>query len=57
MYNIHNMRISVMPDELGLYPVVHQRVTPAWMSAEHYENCETNLMCRIRDYFKQRQNG
>lgn len=55
MYGIENMHISVVPDELGLYPVVHSRVTPAWMAAERYENCESSLLCRIRNYFKQKQ--
>ena len=51
MYGIENMHISVMSDELGLFPVVHDRVTPAWMAAERYENCESNLLCRSRRYF------
>lgn len=48
MYGIENMHISVMSDELGLFPVVHDRVTPAWMAAERYENCESNLPLSVQ---------
>ena len=52
MYGIENMHISVMQDELGLFPKVHSRVLPAWMVTEHYQNCECSLLCRLRKLFR-----
>lgn len=52
MYGFGNMNITVIQDELGLYPRVNNRVVPAWMKAEHYQNCESGLFCCIRKLFR-----
>jgi hypothetical protein len=49
MYSTH---ISTFQDELGMYPTMHTSVIPAWMAAEHYENCENGLFCRLRKFLK-----
>ena len=54
MYMMNDRQTFRMPDELGMFPVVYARVTPAWMSAEHYENCDSNLLCRIRSHLRRK---
>ena len=48
MYGISNMHISMIHDELGIYPPMNNRVIPAWLAAENYQNCENGRLSWIR---------
>jgi hypothetical protein len=49
---MYAMQISTVQDELGMYPTMRTRVIPSWVVAEHYENCENGLFCRLRKFLK-----
>jgi hypothetical protein len=52
VFLMYAMQISTVQDELGMYPTMRTRVIPSWMVAEHYENCENGLFCRLRKFLK-----